>query len=58
MAENQTSIDEAVGVGTSAASHLKSNPHYQERIRATIYEHKDQYIPVARGWFRLNYEVA
>ena len=24
MAENQTSIDEAVGVGTSAASHLKS----------------------------------
>lgn len=34
------------------------NPHYQERIRATIYEHKEQYIPVARGNFCLNYQVA
>ncbi len=58
---------ESVG-GTAALSDLYerlrdhpkalNNPHYQERIRATIYEHKDQYIPVARGWFRLNYEVA
>ena len=35
-----------------------ANPHYQERIRATIYEHRDQYIPVSRGCFRLNYHVA
>lgn len=58
---------ESVG-GTAALSDLYerlrdhpkalNNPHYRERIRATIYEHKDQYIPVARGWFRLNYEVA
>ena len=35
-----------------------NNPHYQERIRATIYEHPDQYLPVSRGCFRLNYAVA
>lgn len=34
-----------------------ANPHYQERIRATIYEHRDQYIPVSRGCFRLTYAV-
>lgn len=36
----------------------KNNPHYQERIRATIYEHRDQYIPVSRGCFQLNYTVS
>lgn len=35
-----------------------ANPHYQERIRATIYEHKEQYIPISRGYFRLSYTVA
>lgn len=35
-----------------------ANPHYQERVRATIYEHRDQYIPVCRGCFRLSYAVA
>ena len=27
----------------------KKNPHYQERIRATLYEHPDEYIPVSKG---------
>lgn len=35
----------------------RKNPHYRERIRATIYEHKEQYIPIARGCFRLNYSI-
>lgn len=41
-------------------SHPKAlkNPHYQDRIRATLYEHPDQFIPVSRGHFRLNYKVA
>lgn len=41
-------------------SHPKSqkNEHYRERIRATIYEHKDQYIPVSEGEYRLTYQVA
>mgnify|MGYP006993634282 CR=1 FL=1 len=29
----------------------KKNPHYQERIRATLYEHPDEYIPVSKGYF-------
>lgn len=57
---------ESIG-GTAALSDLydllrnhpkaQRNPHYEERIRATIYEHKDQYLPVGRGYFRLNYTV-
>lgn len=35
-----------------------NNPHYQERIRATLYEHREQYISIARGCFKLCYEVA
>ena len=35
----------------------KKNPHYQERIRATLYEHPDEYIPVSKGYFRLSYSV-
>lgn len=36
----------------------KNNEHYRERIRATIYEHKDQYIQIASGEYRLSYKVA
>ncbi len=41
-------------------NHPKSqkNEHYKERIRATIYEHKDEYIQVATGEYRLCYQVA
>lgn len=35
----------------------QKNPHYRERIRATLYEHKTEYIPVERGCFRLSYQV-
>ena len=40
--------------------HPKSqkNCHYQERIRATLYEHPSEYVPVSRGCFRLIYAVA
>lgn len=36
----------------------KVNPHYKERIRATIYEHKDQYVPNGNGQYSLSYQVA
>lgn len=36
----------------------KKNEHYKERIRATIYEHKEQYIPAGNGSYRLTYKVA
>ena len=36
----------------------KNNEHYKERIRATIYEHKEQYIPTGSGSYRLTYMVA
>lgn len=36
----------------------KKNEHYKERIRATIYEHKDQYLSCGNGCYRLNYKVA
>ena len=36
----------------------QKNRHPQERIRATIYEHPQEYIPVSRGCYRLNYAVA
>lgn len=40
-------------------SHPKSkrNPHYRERIRATIYEHTEEYVPVTNGVYRLSYQV-
>lgn len=40
--------------------HPKSqkNEHYKERIRATIYEHKDQYASAENGRYRLTYKVA
>lgn len=34
------------------------NEHFKERIRATIYEHKDQYISNGDGWYSLAYDVA
>lgn len=36
----------------------KKNDHYKERVRATIYEHKDQYFSYGDGYYRLAYEVA
>ena len=41
-------------------SHPKSrkNEHYKERIRATVYEHKEQYISCGEGCYKLNYQVA
>lgn len=36
----------------------QKNQHHQERIRATIYEHPQEYIPVSRGCYQLNYRVA
>lgn len=36
----------------------KGNAHFKERIRATIYEHKDQYIACGDGTYRLTYQVA
>ena len=36
----------------------KNNEHYKERIRATIYEHKDQYVSCGNGCYRLSYQVA
>lgn len=40
-------------------SHPKSqkNPNYQARIRATIYEHPEEYHSVSRGCFQLSYNV-
>ena len=42
------------------ADHPKAlkNEHFKDRIRATIYEHKGQYIPNENGGYRLNYNVA
>jgi len=36
----------------------KNNPHYRERIRATIYEHGKQYTQVSNGAYALVYKVA
>lgn len=36
----------------------KNNQHYKERIRATIYEHKDQYLSCGDGQYQLSYSVA
>jgi len=36
----------------------KKNIHYKERIRATIYEHRTQYISCGDGTYRLSYQVA
>lgn len=36
----------------------QKNEHYKERIRATIYEHKDQYLSCGDGRYRLSYKVA
>ena len=40
-------------------SHPKSqnNQHYCERIRATIYEHKEQYLQIGNGHYQLPYQV-
>ncbi len=36
----------------------KQNKHYKERIRATIYEHKDLYLSKGNGSYYLAYKVA
>lgn len=36
----------------------KKNANYDARIRATIYEHKDQYVNHGNGMYELNYAVA
>ena len=36
----------------------RNNEHYKERIRATIYEHKDQYLSCGDGCYKLSYKVA
>lgn len=36
----------------------KNRLHYQERIRATIYEHKEHFIISSKGVYQLNYSVA
>lgn len=36
----------------------QNNTHYRERIRATIYEHRDQYVQTESGSYKLTYEVA
>jgi len=36
----------------------KKNKHYKERIRATIYEHRTQYIACGDGSYRLSYQVS
>lgn len=33
----------------------KKNKNYEARIRATLYEHADCFLPLARGTFRLKY---
>ena len=58
---------ESIG-GTAALSDLygllqnhpkaRKNPHYEDRIRATIYEHPDQYLRTAQGRYQLSYTVA
>lgn len=36
----------------------KKNPHYRDRIRATIHEHKGQYVPCGERAYALSYKVA
>lgn len=42
----------------SAHPKAQNNTHYRERIRATIYEHRDQYVQTESGSYKLTYEVA
>ena len=47
-------------LGDHLASHpkAKKNPHFRDRIRATVYEHPGQYISCGNGFYALNYAVA
>ncbi len=36
----------------------KKNEHFRERIRATIYEHREQYTSIGNGEYCLTYKVA
>ncbi|MCI8539594.1 MAG: SAM-dependent methyltransferase [Oscillospiraceae bacterium] len=47
-------------LGDLLAQHpkAKKNPHFRDRIRATVYEHPKQYISCGNGVYTLNYAVA
>ena len=47
-------------LGDFLAAHpkAKKNPHFRDRIRATVYEHRDQYISCGNGVYALSYAVA
>lgn len=47
-------------LGDVLADHPKAqgNPHYRDRIRATIYEHRNEYQDHGGGWYSLSYAVA
>ena len=47
-------------LGDRLAAHpkAKKNPHFRDRIRATVYEHPGQYISCGNGFYALNYAVA
>ena len=45
-------------IGAFRRKAVYKNEHFRERIRATIYEHKDQYTACGNGVYRLNYQVA
>ena len=47
-------------LGDFLAAHpkAKKNPHFRDRIRATVYEHREQYISCGNGVYALSYAVA
>lgn len=47
-------------LGNALANHPKAkcNPHFRERIRATVYEHHNEYQNHGGGVYSLSYAVA
>lgn len=47
-------------LGNALANHPKAkvDPHFRERIRATIYEHRNEYKDHGGGVYSLSYAVA
>lgn len=47
-------------LGNALADHPKAqrNPHFRERIRAAVYEHRNEYVDHGGGWYSLSYAVA
>ena len=58
--EDMGGVSELKDLYEKLADHPKAqkNKHYKDRIRATIHEHKEQYLPCENGGYRLNYKVA